>query len=299
MTEQPGEPLASTVYRPPHPLDLRFALMGIKSVTSLGGVHWWSTVTPEGVASVAFRRSSDGTVRADAWGPGHDWSLTRLPALLGAEDHAAEDFRPDHPLVRRLATRFDSLRLGATGRWYEALAMASIGQRVVAADAETSRRRLARRFGESTVGPLPAFPTPPALLRVPDHDFHRAGIDRGRARVLRVAARYADRIERLDERAGDEADEWLQRLPGVGPWTAALTTATAGGHADSVPVGDLHIPGMVSRALSGDHGDDARMLELLEPFAGHRQRVVRLIKMAGPAVNPHRPAPTRADISRI
>ena len=297
----PGEPTASTTYRPGHPLDLRFVLMGAKSVTSVQGVRWWTTITPDGPSSVAFRPSSDGSIRADSWGPGTDWALTHLPRLLGADDDTVDEFRPDHPLVRRLAGQFEALRVGATGRWYEALAIAAIGQRVVTADAKTSRKRLAYRYGEQPVdlAPVPAFPEPDRMLRLPDHDFHRAGIDRGRARVIRVAARYADRLERLAGVPGRDADRWLQQLPGVGPWTAALAASAAGGHADAVPVGDLHIPGMVSRALSGEAGDDARMLELLEPFAGHRQRVVRLIKMAGPGPREHRPAPTRGDISRI
>lgn len=298
---QPSEPAASITYRPSHPVDLRFALMGAKSVTSVQGVRWWTTVAPTGPASVAFRPSGDGSIRADAWGPGTDWALTHLPRLLGADDHDAEDFRPAHRLVRHLTSRFDALRVGATGRWYEALSIAAIGQRVVTADATTSRKRLAFRYGEQPVeiAPVPAFPEPDRMLRLPDHDFHRAGIDRGRARVIRIAARYADRLERLEGVPGADADRWLQQLPGVGPWTAALATSAAGGNADAVPVGDLHIPGMVSRALSGEDGDDDRMLELLEPFAGHRQRVVRLIKMAGPGPAPNRPAPTRGDISRI
>ena len=54
------------------------------------------------------------------------------------------------------------------------------------------------------------------------------------------------------------------------------------GDADAVPVGDFHIPNMVCWALAGEaRGDDARMLELLEPYRGQRARVVRLIKHAG------------------
>ncbi len=157
------------------------------------------------------------------------------------------------------------------------------------------------RYGERPVelAPIPAFPEPDRMLRLPDHDFHRAGIDRARARVIRVPARFADRIEHLVDTAGADADYWLRQLPGVGPWTAALATSAAGGHANAVPVGDLHIARMVSRALCGEDGDDDRMLELLAPFAGHRQRVVRLIKLAGPGPTPHRPAPTRADINGL
>ena len=43
-------------------------------------------------------------------------------------------------------------------------------------------------------------------------------------------------------------------------------------------MGDLHIPHMVSWHLAGERrGSDERMLELLEPYRGHRGRVVRLL----------------------
>jgi hypothetical protein len=47
-------------------------------------------------------------------------------------------------------------------------------------------------------------------------------------------------------------------------------------------VGDFHMPSLVTWALAGEpRGTDDRMLELLEPFAGHRGRVVRLLKTSG------------------
>jgi 3-methyladenine DNA glycosylase/8-oxoguanine DNA glycosylase len=50
------------------------------------------------------------------------------------------------------------------------------------------------------------------------------------------------------------------------------------GDPDAVFVGDLHVPHLVSSALAGEQrGSDERMLELLEPYRGHRARVVRLL----------------------
>ena len=261
MSETPP-PTASTTYRPSHPIDIGFALVWVKTVRRRAGVHWWTTETPLGSATVAFRTASD-LVRADSWGPGTDWALTRLPALLGADDDTAADFRPDHPLLQQLAGRFSALRLGATGRWYEALATTVIGQRVVTADAGSSREALSRRYGEpSPAGPANSFPTPEALLRLSDHDFHRVGIERSRARVMRIAAKYADRVERLRGVPAADATEWLQRLPGIGPWTTGITTAIAAGDPDAVPVGDLHLPRVVTYALTGQRErkrrDDAR-----------------------------------------
>ena len=293
-------PDCSTVFRPGYALNLKVTLMWVKTSQRRQGVGWWATETPEGSASVAFR-AVGGDVLADAWGPGAEWAVARVPALLGGDDDPSE-FRPLDPVVRDLVARLGVPRLGATGRWFEAMATAAVYQRVVSADARTSVARLGRLFGAAVPGggPLPLFPSPAAVLGLPDHDFHRAGVDRGRTRVIRVAAKHADRLEGLSERTGAEAREWLQRLPGVGPWTAARTTGAAAGDPDAVPVGDLHVPRLVTYALSGAiDGDDDSMLELLEPYAGHRGRVVRLVKAAGIGPPQHHPAPTRYDISRL
>jgi 3-methyladenine DNA glycosylase/8-oxoguanine DNA glycosylase len=74
----------------------------------------------------------------------------------------------------------------------------------------------------------------------------------------------------------------LRALPGVGPWTAAEVGLRALGDPDAVSVGDYHLPSLVSWALAGEsRADDARMLELLEPFRGQRARVVRLLEASG------------------
>jgi 3-methyladenine DNA glycosylase/8-oxoguanine DNA glycosylase len=74
----------------------------------------------------------------------------------------------------------------------------------------------------------------------------------------------------------------LETVPGVGVWTSAEVAIVALGDADAVSVGDFHLPHAVTWALAGEpRGDDARMLELLAPFAGHRGRVARLIEAGG------------------
>jgi len=54
------------------------------------------------------------------------------------------------------------------------------------------------------------------------------------------------------------------------------------GDADAVPVGDYHLPHMVGYFFDGTaRSTDERMLQLLEPYRGHRARVIRLLIMAG------------------
>lgn len=326
-------PDASTVFRPRYRLDLSVAVMWVKTVKPRRGVYWWATDTPLGPATVAFR-AVGSEVRADGWGPGAGWGIEQLPALLGNDDDQT-GFRPLDPVVRDLADRRGEPRIGATGRWYEALATTALFQRVVRADAAAAVARLARRHGPPPPGPdtacasrgsppsalgrhgppppgpdtaadpegwgpVPIFPSPETVKGLADHHFHRAGVERARARVVRMAAVHADRLEGLGARPAAEARRWLTRLPGVGEWTAARTTGAAAGDPDAVPVGDLHLPRIVVYALTGQNGgDDARMLELLEPYAGHRGRVVRMVKAAGLGPPRHFPAPTRFDISRL
>ena len=74
----------------------------------------------------------------------------------------------------------------------------------------------------------------------------------------------------------------LRAMPGIGPWTAAEVAVRALGDPDAVSVGDYHLPSLVAYALAGERkATDERMLELLEPFRGHRARVVRLLEESG------------------
>jgi 3-methyladenine DNA glycosylase/8-oxoguanine DNA glycosylase len=89
-------------------------------------------------------------------------------------------------------------------------------------------------------------------------------------------------------------------IPGIGVWTATMVAQLAFGDPDAAVLGDFHLPAFVAWNLVGEHdADDARMLELLEPFRPHRARVVALLGREG--AHPPRRAPKRAlrDIRRI
>ena len=91
----------------------------------------------------------------------------------------------------------------------------------------------------------------------------------------------------------------LGSLHGVGPWTVTQVLQIQVGHPDAVSVGDYHLAHHVGYALRGKRGDDADMLRLLAPYAGHRQRVVRLILTAGatePRHGPRRPVQDYRDL---
>jgi 3-methyladenine DNA glycosylase/8-oxoguanine DNA glycosylase len=108
------------------------------------------------------------------------------------------------------------------------------------------------------------------------------GIERRRADLVRRLGSREREIESLIAGSAVEARVRLQSIPGVGPWTAAEATRIAFGDPDAVSVGDAHIPDLVAWALAGEpRADDARMLEILEPYRGQRGRVVALLEAAG------------------
>jgi 3-methyladenine DNA glycosylase/8-oxoguanine DNA glycosylase len=113
-----------------------------------------------------------------------------------------------------------------------------------------------------------------------------------RARTIIAAARAAGRIEEIAAMAAADADRRLRALPGVGPWTSAEVRQRACGDADAVSVGDYHLPADVGWALAGQVVDDAGMLELLAPYAGHRYRATRLVELSG--LRPPRRGPRMA-----
>lgn len=274
--------------RPPHLAQtLTHARMGMGDpcVQIVDGAVWRATRTPDGLATQRIQLRADRAIQVDAWGPGAAWTMARAEALCGRLDDP-RTFAPAHPLIERLARHHPGLRIGRTEAVYEAAIAVTLEQRVAANDAWASWRRLVRGLGEPAPGPLPrlwAPPHPERIARTPYEVFHRFGIERGRAEILKRVGMAA---RRLDETVGlslDGAYARLRAVPGIGPWTAARVAATALGDADAVAVGDLHLPHLVTWALAGERpGSDQRMLELLEPFRGHRGRVIRLLLAGGP-----------------
>ncbi|MGY2080231.1 DNA-3-methyladenine glycosylase family protein [Modestobacter sp. SYSU DS0657] len=258
---------------------------------------WRTTTTPDGPATLRVS-GGPGGLRLDGWGPGADWAVATGPRWLGAED-ADGGFDPaPHPLLVRLHRATPWLRLGATGRVWDALAPAVLEQKVTGIEAHRTWRELLRLAGEPAPGPVPAgmrvVPSPERVLAVTDWQWHACGLDGARRRALRAVASVASRLEAGDHTGCADLRRRLQSVPGIGVWTAAEVAQRAVGCPDSVSVGDYHLKNLVGWSLAGRKTDDAGMLELLEPWRGHRQRVVRLLEVGGsmPPKRGPRMAPT-------
>lgn len=259
-------------------------MRGTKNPVMVGPTEvLWSTRTPDGLGTLNLERDGDETMRAEAWGPGADWLLNQAPRLLGDDDDLT-GFEP-RGKVRDLWRRKPFL-LGRTDRPWDALIGGVFGQKVQVANAYKSRRQLARRFGDPAPGPGESWilPSPERVAEMGYHEFHPLGVERKRAEILIRVAREMSRIGDLSARSPQSIEARLQRIRGIGPWTAAMVSASAFGYADAVPVGDYHIPNTISWLMAEEpRGTDERMLELLEPYVGHRWRVIRLAKASGGA----------------
>lgn len=249
---------------------------------------WRTALTVRGPGTLRVRVLESDEVELTAWGPGAGWLLEQGPALLGAHDDLAgfAELAAAHPLLAEAHRRQPEFRLSRCGQVLQSLIPSILEQKVTTASAHDAWRQLVYRYGTPAPGPawmprgLRIPPTPRAWMLIPSWEWRRAEVDGKRAETVIRACQRAAAIERLAALPVDEAAAKLQTIQGIGPWTAAETLQRSHGAADLVSVGDLHLPRLICGILGlpGDrHYDDAKMLALLEPFAPHRQRAVRLL----------------------
>lgn len=262
-----------------------------------------ATLTPDGPATLRLRWRADPAppgadgLSAEAWGPGAAWLLTRVDALTGLHDRAVVAERA-HPVVRRAMRQTRTRRIAASGTLYHELLPTILAQRITAGEALRQWRLLCRRLGDRPPGPrelvagLRLPPAPEPLTHRPGWWFHPLGIEERRATALSEVARHADRLWAWSDAGPATTAAKLALLRGVGPWTVGSVLGPALGDPDAVPIGDYHLPSTVAWALAGEpRADDARMLELLAPYAGQRGRVLSAIVSTArraPAFGPRR-----------
>jgi 3-methyladenine DNA glycosylase/8-oxoguanine DNA glycosylase len=248
-----------------------------------GHVAWRTARTADGPVTIRLTQVTSDLIEAEAWGSGAEAGLASAPGLAGALDDDTGFDPSAHPVVAEIA-RGARVRLTRTPDVLPVLLAAICEQQVTGLEARRAWRGLVR----ATSAVAPAAPEGPSLLLPPDPErvcglpsftFHAIGLPARRSAIVREVASRPRAVERLASLPPDEARAWLHLFPGIGPWTAAELARLALGDPDAVSVGDYHLPNLVAWALAGEpRGSDERMLELLEPFRGHRGRVQRLLE---------------------
>jgi len=284
--------MLSTVYSPAERVSLSQTLRPLRRgygdptfQVDASGI-WRTLRTPSGPATMHLAQHSGG-VQVRAWGPGAEWAIDGVPELLGAGDDWSGLDLSSSPLLAEARRRNPGLRLLRTRQVFEMLLVAVLEQKVTGHQARQSWRWLLAKYGEPAPGPAPermrVFPSAEVWRRVPSWDWHRSGVGPQRADTIMRAVAVAASLERTveDGRGGPTVERKLRTIPGVGIWTAAETMQRAHGDPDSPSVGDFNVPRLVGWTLAGKPVDDDGMLELLDPWRGDRQRVVRLIELVG------------------
>ena len=244
-----------------------------------GNVVLKAAHTPDGPVTFRVRhRSQSGTIEVELWGPGSAWVEPRAEAILGLDDRP-EDFTPEHPRLRAAERRARGLRLGQVISLSELHVVTILQQRVKWVEAAnafaklTARRAIPAPGTDRVVLPLSASD----WRRVPSYEVRALGVELKRYQALQVAVRAAPHVDAAwGDR--DKVRALLMSLRGTGVWTTEMVLGHGMGDPDAVPLGDVHLPHEVSKFFEDiPHGSDARMLELLAPYAGNRFRVLRWI----------------------
>lgn len=230
--------------------------------------------TPEGTGRLAARRTRTG-IAIEAAGvavPMAERWASHFPPSDGHGEFVTHDafLVPIHREGR-------GLRLLRMPWIFDVACGAVLQQRVTFRDAMRGFRLLASKHGEP-VGERATFPSPAKLARLPTWAFPSLGIDPRRGAALRALAHEEASRDFLQTADLASMRKRLLAIPGIGPWTTEMILGFGAGDPDAVPVGDLHLPHLVAQAFGrGRWGSDELMLELLEPYRGHRFRVLRLL----------------------
>jgi 3-methyladenine DNA glycosylase/8-oxoguanine DNA glycosylase len=234
-------------------------------------------------AALEFRRDQEGLL-VTAYAPEAEALLEETLAGLSQDDRY-RSFATVDGGIWRLHRSQPGLRLLRFPWLYEMTCSAILQQRIRTVDAMRDWRHITQRWGVPAPLGLRAFPSAEILARVAQFELQALDIDAQRARTLLRFAQESRFVPLKTALRFAELRERLIRIPGVGPWTTESVLGYGAGDADAAIPGDLHLPHLICYALAGEiPGSDERMMELLEPFRGHRFRIIRLIYASGIAV---------------
>jgi 3-methyladenine DNA glycosylase/8-oxoguanine DNA glycosylase len=188
--------------------------------------------------------------RIEAWGAGPA-EARRAARELFSLDHPLEEFYARVRRERVLAgteRRFRGLRLPRDASVFEALLHAIVGQQLSVRAANTIQRRLFERVGsflDAGGVAVPCPPTPSRLRSLSLGDLRAVGMSRAKARSLHALAAWAmdhpPSTAALAAMPVATAVDLLDRLPGVGRWTAENALLRGAGRPDVFVAGDLGV----------------------------------------------------------
>jgi AraC family transcriptional regulator of adaptative response / DNA-3-methyladenine glycosylase II len=242
-------------FRPPLAWDSLLSylrLRAIPGVEYVDGTHYRRTVAiGDKHGWIAVTRAKSGVAleveMSQSLAPVIGAVIVRVKHLfdLGAAPDSVTELLSQDPTLAGVVRRLPGLRVPGAFDGFELAVRAVLGQQVSVRAATTLAGRWAHSFGAPLATPFPGLnrltPDAERMAAVAADDIAALGIVGSRARALaalahavterRVVLSYAANVE--------EQIEALQRLAGIGPWTAQYIAMRALHWPDAFPGGDL------------------------------------------------------------
>ena len=190
---------------------------------------------------------------------------------LGAVPDAVSALLLQDPLLSRTVRRIPGLRVAGAFDGFELAVRAVLGQQVSVKGATTLAGRWAQTFGAPIATPYPMLnrlsPGAQRMASVTAEEICALGIVSARARCLNaLAVAVVEKKIALSFAANvEEQIESLQRLPGIGPWTAQYIAMRALHWPDAFPSGDL----MLMRAADASQKQLEKLAEGWRPWRSY------------------------------
>jgi DNA-3-methyladenine glycosylase II len=240
--------------KPPYRLDLTVSALR-RSPTNVVDVY-----TPDGrylralegrskpvIVSVTQPRRNVLTIRVKGTTTDTARAMTSVRKILGTERDLSAFHRNARaiPWLAPIARRLRGLRPPRYPDLFEACANAIVFQQVSLQAASSIMRRLLLVLGtkvEHGGVPLVVFPSAERFLDAKDAELRAAGLSANKLATLRRAGETivsgAISEGMLEQQSSEDAGELLQRIKGIGPWTASVILLRGLGRIDVFPGND-------------------------------------------------------------
>lgn len=208
-----------------------------------------------------------------------DLRESEVRLVLALDERPPLKLTPDDPLMS-LTPSARRARFGRISWPVEAVVQTVLHQRVSGAEASKNWDGLCYKFGVKWDG-LTSPPSTKTLLALSSAHFASCGIETKRMVPIKEAAfRLQSRLDPATTTG--EFGRTMRALRGIGVWTEQYVRGHFLGDVDAVPIGDYDLPHIVSYFFEGRRrGTDEQMLRLLEPYKGHRFRVLTWLGYSG------------------
>lgn len=266
MTADPG--LHTTLYpAAPYRLDLtaqalRRVTNNIVDVVSPDGTYVRALSSDDGIDFVSVRQTQGESLDVRITGPRAGARADTVVRMLGTDVDLDRWYRrvEAFPWLAALTEELRGMKPPRYPDLWEALCNGIVFQQLSIAAASTIMLRLVELLSEPLEHagvPLRAFPGPDRLMRADDEELAAVGLSRQKVAYLRNAADavtsraiVAEHIESLPSEA---ASAELQKVAGIGRWSAANILLRGFGRLDVFPLGDSGAEQNI-KTLSGDPG---------------------------------------------